>query len=248
MVRNLRRDSGRRTEEEFLKLPLDLEIDSAGFQDIDRAHIPGLYGGRETNMPRELVFLDGLPVPARHQIVSYLLKEQIPVLKARFGSKARVPRPSPLSLKLKCGSVWHEGLARFAAPRGRCLHRGDSDSAWDSDCANVYGVLRAESSALRRSALRIDDRLHALSLGLSCDHDAAFSFVMAQDGGLDGSVDPMAVRRNPSEEFRLQVLWVQRQRKEGDRLMFGRQGVAICMLLVGCWRPGRNRQAGSIED
>jgi tRNA(fMet)-specific endonuclease VapC len=114
-------------------------------------------------------------------IVSYLLKEQIPVLKARFGSKA--PGATAVSsvteaevrfgVARRPGAIW----LRLAVD---AFIAGIPILPWDSDCANVYGVLRAEQQRIGRP-LSIEDLMiasHALSLGLTLvTHDAAFSFV-----------------------------------------------------------------------
>jgi tRNA(fMet)-specific endonuclease VapC len=114
-------------------------------------------------------------------IVSYLLKGQIPVLRTRF---ERIPVEAIAISSITEAEVFY-GLARkpgalrlqFAA---EAFFASVTRLAWDSTAARAYGTMRAEQERKGRP-LTVEDLMiaaHALSLGLTLvTHDQAFSYV-----------------------------------------------------------------------
>ena len=124
-------------------------------------------------------------MPARHlldtNIVSYLLKNQNPVVLSRYYSAGA---DSIAISSITEAEVFYGIANRPGATRLRIAAEGFFAVAtvvsWDSAAARAYGQLRAEQERKGRP-LSVEDLMiaaHALSLGLALvTHDSAFSFV-----------------------------------------------------------------------
>ncbi len=114
-------------------------------------------------------------------IVSYLLKEQMPLLKARFLAMPAedFAVSSITEAELRYGIAKRPNSFKLSAAVDRFLSRV-SVEPWDSATAAVYGPLRAAQER-RGLPLSVEDLMiaaHALSLGLTLvTSDHAFSFV-----------------------------------------------------------------------
>jgi tRNA(fMet)-specific endonuclease VapC len=114
-------------------------------------------------------------------IVSYLLKNQIPAVQSRyFAAGADTKAISSITE----AEVFYGLANRPGATRLRIAVEGFFATAtllsWDSVAARAYGKLRADQERKGRP-LSVEDLMiaaHALSLGLTLvTHDGAFSFV-----------------------------------------------------------------------
>jgi tRNA(fMet)-specific endonuclease VapC len=117
-------------------------------------------------------------------IVSYLLREQMPALKSRF---LRTP-PADMAVSTITEAEVQFGIAKkLGAAKLRLAAEnflaGIAILSWDSAAARVYGPLRADQERKGRP-LSVEDLMiaaHALSLGLILiTNDQVFRFV----GGL----------------------------------------------------------------
>jgi len=114
-------------------------------------------------------------------IVSYLLKEQMPTVKLRCEQEAA---DSMAISSITEAEVFYGIANRPGAARLRTAAEGFFATAvvlsWDSAAARAYGELRAAQERKGRP-LSVEDLMiaaHALSLGLTLvTHDSAFCFV-----------------------------------------------------------------------
>ena len=114
-------------------------------------------------------------------IVSYLLREQMPDLKSRFLSAP----PADVTVSTITEAEVHFGIAKKPGA-AKLRHAAENFLAgiavlpWDSVAARAYGPLRAEQERKGRP-LSLEDLMiaaHALSLGLVLiTNDQAFRFV-----------------------------------------------------------------------
>lgn len=124
-------------------------------------------------------------MPARFlldtNIVSYLLREQAPHLKAHFMATPieSMTVSSITEAELRYGIAKRPGSAKLGLAVDRFL-AGVSVSPWDSAAAAVYGPLRAAQERKGRP-LSVEDLMiaaHVLSLGLVLvTSDQAFAFI-----------------------------------------------------------------------
>jgi tRNA(fMet)-specific endonuclease VapC len=124
-------------------------------------------------------------MPARFMldtnIVSYLLRDQIPALKARFlrTPSAEVAVSTITEAEVQFGIARKPGAAKLRLAAENFL-AGIAVFPWDSAAARAYGPLRAEQERKGRP-LSLEGLMiaaHALSLGLVLiTNDQAFRFV-----------------------------------------------------------------------
>jgi len=124
-------------------------------------------------------------MPARFlldtNIVSYLLREQIPTLKSRFlrTPLADVAVSTVTEAEVQFGIAKKSGAAKLRLAAESFL-AGIAVLPWDSAAARAYGPLRAEQERKGRP-LSLEDLMiaaHALSQGLVLiTNDQAFRFV-----------------------------------------------------------------------
>ena len=114
-------------------------------------------------------------------IVSYLLKDQIPAVQSRYFEAGA---ESIVISSITEAEVFYGIANRPSASRLRVAAEGFFAAAtvlaWDSAAARAYGLLRAEQKRKGRPLATEDLMIaaHALSLGLTLvTHDSAFSFV-----------------------------------------------------------------------
>jgi tRNA(fMet)-specific endonuclease VapC len=114
-------------------------------------------------------------------IVSYLLREQMPTLKSRFLGMppADVAVSTVTEAEVQFGIAKKPGAAKLRLAAENFL-AGIAVLPWDSAAARAYGPLRAEQERKGRP-LSLEDLMiaaHALSLGLVLiTNDQAFRFV-----------------------------------------------------------------------
>ncbi len=114
-------------------------------------------------------------------IVSYLLKDQMPGLKEHVGSKGAgaIAASSITGAEVRFGVARRPGAVRLRLAVD-VFFAGVPVLPWDSDCAKVFGAVRAAQERIGRP-LSVEDMMiaaHAISAGLVLvTHDAAFSFV-----------------------------------------------------------------------
>jgi tRNA(fMet)-specific endonuclease VapC len=124
-------------------------------------------------------------MPARYlldtNIVSYLLREQMPTLKSRFlrTPPADVVVPTITEAEVQFGIAKKPGAAKLRLAAESFL-AGMVVLPWDSAAAQAYGLLRAEQER-KGQPLSNEDLMiaaHALSQGLILiTNDQAFRFV-----------------------------------------------------------------------
>jgi tRNA(fMet)-specific endonuclease VapC len=124
-------------------------------------------------------------MPARYlldtNIVSYLLKEEMPAVHRRFNA---AELDSLAVSSITEAEVFYGVANRRGAARLRTAAEGFFAAAnvvsWDSAAARTYGQLRVDQERMG-SPLSVEDLMiaaHALSLGLALvTHDQAFAFV-----------------------------------------------------------------------
>lgn len=114
-------------------------------------------------------------------IVSYLLKGQMPAVQMRFESSppGSIAISSITEAEVFFGIAKRPGSTRLR-PAAESFFAAETILSWDSSAARTYGQLRADQERKGRP-LSVEDLMiaaHALFLGLTLvTHDSAFDFI-----------------------------------------------------------------------